>query len=97
MKRYSCLKASIGFIAAARLAGYNPNSNPTTNEIPTDNTTDHSAILGSKVKIVGGNNSGDTRTNTQRIAWKIGPHIRPTTTPSKPPPPVSTNVSTKNC
>jgi hypothetical protein len=51
---------------AARRAGYNPKSNPTPSEMKTDRPTDHQAILGSKVAIVGGNNSGDSRVNSQR-------------------------------
>lgn len=48
----------MGFIAAARRAGYNPNSNPTISEMPTERMTDQRAILGSSVRIVGGSSSG---------------------------------------
>ena len=46
-KRYSCRRASIGSILAARWAGYKPNKTPTTTEIKNAATIDQGAIRGS--------------------------------------------------
>ena len=56
---YSCLSASIGSIAAAFIAGYNPNTTPAPTEIDRDNPIDQGAILGSNVETIGGSVSGD--------------------------------------
>ena len=84
----TCRSASIGFIAAARRAGYRPKMTPTATEMPNATGIDQVSTIGSTVRTVSGSDritSGKSCVTHQRRLSTNGWQAKPPAMPVAPP------------